>query len=161
MNPNGYLGSGVLYLWMRRLADAERELKKAIELAPQGVHTRYVLAFVLADRGRDAEALATASEEPTRWGRLTALAYVHHKAGRMTESTEALRELTALHAQDAGFQIAQIHAARGETDAAFEWLERALAERDVGMSWTKFEPTFVILRDDPRWAALLVRLGLA
>ena len=79
----------------------------------------------------------------------------------MTESTEALRELTALHARDAGFQIAQIHAARGETDAAFEWLERAFAERDVGMSWTKFEPTFVVLHDDPRWAALLVRLGLA
>jgi hypothetical protein len=128
-------------------------LRKAIELSPEGVHTRYVLAHLLARQGRDAEAVAVATEEPALWGRLSALAYAHHQGGRIADSDAALRELEAVHAGDSAFQISQAHAGRGEVDAAFEWLERAFAQRDPGMAWLKFEPLFQGLHADPRWAA--------
>jgi tetratricopeptide (TPR) repeat protein len=146
---------------MERPVDAEHYLRKAIELIPAGVHTRYVLALLLAHLGRDSEAVATATEEPAPWGRLTALAYAHHKAGRFAESDEALRELEANHASDSAFQIAQTHAGRGEIDAAFDWLERAFSGRDPGMAWLKYEPFFAVLHGDPRWAAMLSRMSLA
>jgi tetratricopeptide (TPR) repeat protein len=160
LRVDGYVGIGMLYRSMERHADAERSLRKAIELIPQGVHTRYVLALLLAQLGRDAEAVAVATEEPASWGRLTALAYAHHKAGRVAESDEALRELEAKHASDSGFQIAQVHAGRGEIDAAFDWLERAFSYRDPGMAWLKYEPFFAALHGDPRWAAMLSRMNL-
>jgi serine/threonine protein kinase/tetratricopeptide (TPR) repeat protein len=161
LSAEGYVAIGMLYRAMERHADAERSLRKAIELIPQGVHTRYVLAVLLAQQGRDPEAVALAAEEPTAWGRLTALAYAHHHAGRVTESDKALRELEATHASDSAFQIAQVHAGRGETDAAFAWLERAFSQRDPGMAWLKHEPFFAILRGDARWTEMLSRMDLA
>ena len=45
-------------------------------------------------------------------------------------------------------------------DRAFEWLERALRERDGGVVSLRIEPAFRQLRSDPRWQPLLVRIGL-
>jgi serine/threonine-protein kinase len=58
------------------------------------------------------------------------------------------------------YQIAEIHAFRGEKERAFEWLERGLAVQDSGMRYTKRDPLLRSLRDDPRYAALLRRLNL-
>jgi serine/threonine protein kinase/tetratricopeptide (TPR) repeat protein len=161
LTVDGYVGLGMLYRSMDRPAEAERWLRKAIELIPQAIHTRYVLALLLAAQGRDAEAIAVAMEEPARWGRLTALACAHHLAGRHPASDDALHKLEAELADHSAFQIAQAHGARGEIDDAFVWLERAFAQRDPGMAWMKFEPCLASLHGDPRWGALLSRLGLA
>ncbi len=161
LTVDGYVGIGMLYRSMGRPAEAEFWLRKAIELIPQAIHTRYVLALLLAEVGRDADAVAVAREEPARWAYLTALAYVHAKGGRGAESDDALHELEGTSAKTSGFQIAQVHAARREIDAAFDWLERAFAQRDPGMAWMRVEPCFAPLHGDPRWAAMLSRLGLA
>jgi hypothetical protein len=53
-----------------------------------------------------------------------------------------------------------MHSARGEMDAGFAWLDRAYAERDSGLAQLVGEPTFRRLHGDPRWAALLKKMGL-
>ncbi|NOT33023.1 MAG: hypothetical protein HOP12_02515 [Candidatus Eisenbacteria bacterium] len=58
------------------------------------------------------------------------------------------------------YQIAQVYAERGESDAAFEWLELAYANRDSGLSVMKPSRRFRSLHIDPRWAAFLKRMGL-
>jgi serine/threonine protein kinase/Tfp pilus assembly protein PilF len=160
LNTDGHVGIGLVYRSAGRLEEAERAFRKAMEINPQEIRTRHVLAMALADQGRHAEALAATLEEPADWARLTGLAFVHHKAGRRAESEAALRQLEREHAKDSGFQIAAIHALRGEADAAFEWLERAYAERDAGISLLKQEPSFAAVHGDPRWGAFIRRLGL-
>jgi Tfp pilus assembly protein PilF len=160
LNSDGYIGTGFLYRAMGRHADAERMFRTAIEINPGEARTRHGLAFVLSDQGRHDEALATALEERAEWARLTALAHVHLVAGRRAESDRALHDLVARYGKDSGFQIAAIHATRGEADAAFEWLERAYQERDAGLSMVKVEPYFRPLYGDPRWSAMLGRLRL-
>lgn len=93
--------------------------------------------------------------------RIQALAIVHHSVGRRTEADAALRELIAKHAGDAAFQVAEVYAARGETDLAFEWLERAYTQRDAGLSETKIDPRLRSLHADPRWSSFLRKMGLA
>ena len=61
----------------------------------------------------------------------------------------------------AAYQIADVHAYRGDKDRAFEWLERARRQRDSGLTGLRFDPFFENLHSDPRWDALLRRLGLA
>jgi len=161
LSLEGHVAFGMLYRSMARPEESELWFRKAIELVPQAIQTRYMLSLLLAEAGRDAEAVAMATEETSPGLRLTALAYAHAKAGRWAESDEALGDLVAGHAESAGFQIAQVHAARGEVDEAFDWLERALEERDAGMAWTKIDPGFASLHNSPRWAAMLSRLGLA
>ncbi|HEY6867281.1 MAG TPA: protein kinase [Candidatus Eisenbacteria bacterium] len=150
---------GIVHRAMGRLAEAEQAFRKSLELSPQRITSRHMLAMVLADQGRHDDALVEANLEPAGWARLTSLAYVHHVAGRKAESDEALAELEAEHGQVAAFQIAAVHSARGEIDAAFAWLERAVAQRDPGVSLSYGEPTFRSLHGDPRWDAFLRQAG--
>ncbi|MGE5177210.1 MAG: protein kinase domain-containing protein [Hyphomicrobiales bacterium] len=160
LNSGAYSSLGLLYRSMDRLEDAERAFRKSLELSPNRIASYSGLALVLAAMGRDAEAVAAGNAEPAEWARFTCLALAHHAGGRRAQSDEALRRLEEGHAVDAPFQIAAIHAARGESDAAFAWLERALAERDAGVPQVKCEPTFRSLHGDPRWPALLAKIGL-
>ena len=126
---------------------------------PQRITAHHVIAILLADLGRDAEALAEASLEPADWARLTSLAYIHNLAGRREASEDALRELIAEHGADSAVQIAAVYSARGEADEAFAWLDRALEQRDGGLTHLKCEPTLFPLHDDPRWRVLLKNAG--
>jgi hypothetical protein len=58
-------------------------------------------------------------------------------------------------------EIARIYAWIGQADPAFEWLEKSTpANRSDAIFYLR-EPTFAKLHTDPRWHALLERLGLA
>ena len=48
---------------------------------------------------------------------------------------------------------------RGETEDAFEWLDRAIAERDAGVTHANASPRFRGLHSDPRWPVLLKKIG--
>ena len=47
----------------------------------------------------------------------------------------------------------------GDKDKAFEWLEKAYAERSDSLAWFRFDPESKILRSDPRFAALMRKVG--
>jgi hypothetical protein len=49
---------------------------------------------------------------------------------------------------------------RGEADRAFEWLERAYAQRDGGLTEMKGNPLLKNLERDPRYAAFLKKMRL-
>ncbi len=119
-----------------------------------------MLALVLLDQGRAEEALAEANAEPAEWARLWSLAIVYWRLDRKEESTEALEQLAHMHGDSSGFQVAQVHAVRGERDAAFEWLERAYEGRDAGVALAKVSRHLDGLHGDPRWATFMRRIGL-
>jgi len=73
----------------------------------------------------------------------------------------ALTELIDKDADGAACQIAEAYAYRGETELAFEWLERAYIQRDSGLSMMKIDPLLQRLHDDPRWQPFLKKMGLA
>jgi TolB-like protein len=161
LNPAGHLDHGRACAAAGLLAEAEASCRRALEISPDGVSFRMMLALVLDAQGLREEALAEASREPATWARLCALAIIHHTGGRPAESERALRELVERHAHDGAFQIAAAHAVRGEADAAFEWLERGFVARDPGLSLVKPMAEFRSLHADPRWAAFLGKMGLA
>ena len=144
-----------------RLSESVAALGKALELSPQRAATRAWLAIALFKQGRGDEALAEALREPEEWARLSALAIIHHGAGRHAESDEALRNLTEKCASSAAYQVAEVHGSRGEVDQVFEWLERAYAQRDSGLAWTKIDPFLRPLHADPRWGVFLRKMKLA
>jgi hypothetical protein len=81
-------------------------------------------------------------------------------SGRRSEADEALRELEAKYPMECAYQIAAVRAARGDADGALAWLGRAVDERDAGAAQMAGEPVFRPLHGDPRWDALLERIGL-
>ena len=53
------------------------------------------------------------------------------------------------------------YAAIGEKDRALAWLEKAYAQHDPPLAQIKVDPSADSLRSDPRYLALLARVGLA
>jgi hypothetical protein len=81
-----------------------------------------------------------------------------HALGREKDSDAALSQLIAKYPRNA-YQIAEVYAFRNQSDAAFEWLDRAYVQRNAGLIGTKVEPLLKSLHHDPRYAALLKRLN--
>jgi len=80
--------------------------------------------------------------------------------GRKKESDAALAELVAKYHADSAYQVAEVYAFRAEADRAFEWLERAYAQRDGGLAQMKGDPLLKSLERDPRYAAFLKKMRL-
>ena len=54
--------------------------------------------------------------------------------------------------------VERLYAFQNQPDEAFEWLDRAYAQRDSGLIGTKVDPLLKSLHNDPRYAALLKKL---
>jgi len=52
-----------------------------------------------------------------------------------------------------------VYAGLGDKDKAFEWLEKAYQERSDALAWFRKEPESLSLRSDPRFAALMRKIG--
>ena len=140
------------------LAGSERAFRRAIELAPHRNVSAALLALVLNEQGRTEEAMAEAAREPDEFWRLWALAILQYLAGN-PEAVEKLANIVNEHADGNAYQIAEIYSMRGEIDEAFEWLTRAVDERDPGSTHARVNPRFLSMHDDKRWEPLLKRIG--
>jgi len=81
--------------------------------------------------------------------------------GRAADSDAALNTLLKQYADSCAYQIAEIHAFRGDIEAAFGWLARAYAQRDHGLHAVLHSVFLNNLRGDSRWRVFLSKLGLA
>ena len=160
LSPAAYNNLAVGLHALNRFAEAEEARRKALELAPLCGVVRATLSETLLAQGRREEALSEAMREPDETMRLWALAIAHHAAGHVGESDAALRDLIEKYADESAYQVAEVYVARGEKDAAFEWLERAYAQRDSGLVSMKTSSYCGSLHDDPRWRALLKKMAL-
>ena len=110
--------------------------------------------------GRMDEVIAEIEKERSDGYRNFALAIAYHALDRKRESDEALARLVQM-GEDWGAQIASANAFRGESDQAFEWLERASARHDQGICSCRVAPLLEGLHSDSRWARFLERVGLS
>ncbi len=84
------------------------------------------------------------------------------ESGDKPGATAVLGELQERTASKyvSAYDIALIHAALGDRVRAFEYLERAEQERSSFLPYITWDRRADSLRSDPRFAALLRRLGL-
>lgn len=143
-----------------RLDAAAGTIDKLVELNPRSDGAPYLEGLVALAQGRPREALDAFEREPARLWRLQGQALAYHALGQAEASDAALAQMTGQFATDSAFQIAEVHAFRGDNDAAMAWLERAYAQRDGGLSETKGDPLLHRLQPDPRYQAFLERMGL-
>jgi TolB-like protein/tetratricopeptide (TPR) repeat protein len=57
------------------------------------------------------------------------------------------------------YEIAELHLSLGETDKAFEWMRKGVAEQCDCMMWLRAEPWIDPMRTDPRYLELMKRVG--
>jgi len=93
---------------------------------------------------------------------IAGLGYTYATNGQRDEAQKLLDELKALAKQKyvPSYDIALIYVGLGENDQAFEWLQKAEDEHSGWMVYSKLEPRLESLSKDPRYDAMLHRLGL-
>jgi len=154
----GTLGS--LLVAAGRLQEAHDALNRSLEVNPDQAFTPYWLGVALLLEGQPVAALAEIQRSTSGVRRLTGVALAQHDLGDARASQRALDEVVARYAESGPYRIAVIYAWRGETDRAFAWLDRACAQRDLGIMLLKTDPLLRGLRGDPRYMALLKKLNL-
>jgi DNA-binding winged helix-turn-helix (wHTH) protein/TolB-like protein/tetratricopeptide (TPR) repeat protein len=161
---NAFVGA-TLFL-ARRYDEAIEELRKTIEIHPDFGVAHWYLGRAYLQKGRHQEALAELREAVTLSGGSPlmkgTLGVGYALAGDRAAAKETLAELQKLRAESyaSALDIADIHVALGDREQAFRWLAEAEAERSFHLIYLKVSPELDPLRADPRFKALILRLGL-
>lgn len=151
----------------RRYDEAVEEFRRTIEIHPDFGVAHWYLGRAYLQTGRHQEALAELRQAVTLSGGSPlmkgTLGVGYAVAGDHAAAKETLTELERLRAGSyaSALDIADIHAALGHREQAFRWLGQAEAERSFHLVYLKVWPELDPLRGDPRFAALVLRLGLS
>jgi len=144
----------------QQLAQARPLFEKALAIAPNSAHARFNLGELYLLENQPAQALAAFRQTGIGVYSLSGQAKAEYSLGHADESRRALDTLMAKYGRASAWMIAEVYAWRGEKGAAFEWAERAYAQRDDGITWMKIDTNFRSLRGDPRYKALLRKMNL-
>ena len=93
---------------------------------------------------------------------LTVLAFAHSRAGDEAAARRVLDRLIDQYENEVGmaYAVARVYGFLGEIDSALEWYKRSIDDREWLSTWAPVDPLFDPIRNDPRLAPLLERLGL-
>jgi TolB-like protein len=161
LNANAHGGIAFeIYLRSGNLTEAERSLRRALQIAPQYGTGHYFLGETLMLQGHLDAAVAEFRKETLDDGQLEGSAMVHFAAGRKADSDARLAEAIRRNGASWASEIARVYAFRGEKDHALEWLERAYQGRDEDLYFMKDDPLFKNLETDPRYQAFLRKMNL-
>lgn len=150
---------------MRRDEQAVEQLQKVLEMDAQYYPARFCLGMIHLRRGQLAEAVAEfqkarQAEEDSSFA-LGFIGYAHALAGQRDEAEKALQTLLAESAAGyvSPYGVALINAGLGDSERAFEWLEKLYESRDEWTLWLRVAPELEALRFDARFVSLLERIG--
>ena len=161
VNARAHYNLGIDYSYARRPDEAIAHWRTALSLSPDFIGTQYNIGMALLAKGDNAGALTAIEHEPSDPWRAIGLPMVYHAMGRKAESDAALANLIRDYGKDAAYNIAYVLASRGETDQAFEWLDKAVDYHDAGLGDIEVELEFASLHRDPRWLPFLRKIGKA
>jgi TolB-like protein/Flp pilus assembly protein TadD len=145
---------------LNRLDEAELAVRKALELRPTAGNFHLTLTIIEVQRRHAQAALEAAQQEPPGLFRDQALALARQIGGDPIAADATLRALIEKDADTAAYQIAEVYALRNDSDKAFEWLDRAMSNRDSGVAALLYDPLILRYKDDPRFAAFCRKVGL-
>lgn len=148
------------------LEEATGICEKMLELEPGFWAGHHTLAAVLLKRERYDEALAEAQKSvelsKRANGSLAFLAHVYGRMGRRGDAEAIIKELqNRYESRNAdGRDLAVAYAGLNDKDQVFAWLEKAYEERSHFLAVLRLEMVLDSVKSDPRWNALLKRVGV-
>ena len=171
LDPVSLLTNGLsayAYLRARQYDQAIAQAERMIELEPKSPAAHYCLISAYSFKGMYEEArniiLKRMAEDGTKQEHMDALKQRDAKEAidRMERRQfEGLKAALSKGEKINASWVAQVSAKMGDKDMAFEWLEKAYAERLPSLVYLNTHPVWDSLRQDPRFTGLVKRIGLA
>jgi serine/threonine protein kinase/tetratricopeptide (TPR) repeat protein len=156
----------VVLFWSRRYDAAIEQFKKTLDMDPNFYIGNLYLGAVFATKRMWQEAieaftkaLAVSPGSPFAMG---FIGYALAASGRQKDAVKVLDQLEALskHRFVGGYHKAMVYLGLKEHDRVLDCLESAFAEKDSFLPMGNTLPLWDGLRSDPRFIALMRRMGL-
>src|ERR1700751_3506309 len=151
---------GEIEYYEGQLTGAETDVKKSLELSTDVWPGPFLLSEVYLTQGRPQDALPEIKLVRSDYLRTYLYALAYAAISQEKQSDAALKELIAKYSTRRAFFVASVYAFRNQRDEAFEWLDRAYAQREDDVANVKFWPMLKNLHDDPRYSAFLKKIHL-
>jgi tetratricopeptide (TPR) repeat protein len=166
LSPYVNTALGLAYVQAGHRSEALPILEESTSIDADFLYSLWVLGSIYGALGRHDEAVAVLEKAVALSGRgayyLSWLGWAYGVAGRKPEAEKILDELTAgLSKEDVQpISLMQVFSGLGDLDAAFEWLEKSVAQGDPAAGFIGFPP-MDRLREDPRFDRIRESLGIA
>jgi len=157
----------MVFFFARQYDRALDAVKKVLEMEPNFSKTHSTLGQIYVQKSRYEEALAEIQKERTLSGvwdhELESwIGMTYTKMGKKDKAREILEGLIkrAEKQYTSPYYVARVYFALKEIDLGFEWLSKTYQEQDYRLLEIKVDPVFDEVRSDPRFKALLKKVGL-
>jgi serine/threonine protein kinase/tetratricopeptide (TPR) repeat protein len=164
--PIKYVSASIIYWLARQFDQAIEQCEKALELDPDFFIAFEYLAGSYFHKGMYDEFMLNRQKWMVLVGaspnEIEELRDVYEKSGIRGAIQSEINGLKKLSEQQyvSPLNIADLYALLDEKDQAFEWLDKAYEERSPLLVLLRNHPNFDNLRSDPRFNALLKKIGL-
>jgi len=160
LNAGGWNELGLTLVAAGRYAEARSAFERGIAVDAASPLVLYNYAVLDLVEGKYAHAQELCRVNADEVFQSTCQVMAHHSLGHNQESLAALKTLADRHALDSAYQIAEAHAWRGEKEPAFQWLDRAIEQKDGGLDLLPFDPLLRSLQSDMRYKGLLRKINI-
>ncbi len=157
---------GLAYYYTHQYDKALELAKRTLDLDPNYAGGYRLLSLAYQGKRMFDEAIA----HNERWGTITtnrretmiSLAQLYAMSGRVDDARNIISTFEADNVLSDNIcrGLALVHAALGEIDAAFQWLESSYERREEALLSIKVDPKVDGLRSDPRFIVLLKKIGV-
>ena len=167
LDPLAVTGTDLAWILFsaRRYDEAIRELHATLAVRPDDALALWYLGFSLIGKGQPEDAippleraLSISNRSP---GVIGVLARAYGHAGRRSDALRLIDELN--RRRQKGYlptaPFVQAYVGLANYDEAFAWFERAYQEKSNILQWIQVEPFPDAMRNDPRFADLIRRVG--
>jgi adenylate cyclase len=165
LNPFFQMSLSFYLYWARKYDDAIAQARKTLEMDPNSAITHVLLGLSFLKKGDTAGAIVELQKvktpNPGAWYQ-GYLGYAYAISGDRAKAEQALRELEDLAKQQyvSPTAFATIYLGLGEKEKTLDWLEKAYEQQDSACWYLKIDSIYDGLRNEPRFRAILKKIGL-
>jgi eukaryotic-like serine/threonine-protein kinase len=154
----------IILIFARRYDEANQASQNVVKMQPDDGSSHGYLGHTYVAKGMYAEAIAEYKKEISIDGEMPStlcyLGYAYAISGKHHEALDILNKLKTTKEHVSPAELAILYVGLGDTEAAFQSLERAYSAHDLQLQYLKVDSHYDSLRSDPRFADLMRRVGL-
>jgi adenylate cyclase len=160
LHPGSFWHLAQIQMRRGHLPEAELAMRRVLDIRPTFSEAHYSLGLVLLARGNADAALLEMQKELDDEDKQYGVAIVEYTLGKKSASDDVLAQMVRDQVIGDAGGIAALYALRGQSDQAFDWLDRAYQQRESGLIYIKGHWLLRSLEGDPRYKAFIKKMNL-
>jgi serine/threonine-protein kinase len=160
LSARSYVPDATAFYSARQYVEGVKATERVLALMPDAAAALAQLADCFVNLGKFDQARRAFEQMPADdVFRITGEAILNVRLGNRDAAKAAADKVQRLYDGAASYQVAQIHAQRGDKDAAFAALAEAIVTPDPGLIALLVDPYMDPLRGDERFSAIKVKIN--